>query len=289
MGLLSRKPRKKEGSSQKNSNAQYDIKKYVFVEPFIVFNVIGVKEKKLRKIAETKALYYFNTKDFYYAYKKIGKDKWIVLCAVNSDWDNKDVVKDIEGKYPLLLHLKEGKYGIRGERVVYNVIVSEEDISVKIYNFMLEDYREPRKEDILPPSSKFIWSLKRKNFEKVILYLIVLNIFSLLVFGFSLSLRKSGIEALKSAYKTPVKITKRIRYQYVKSNVMDVFSIVNEVSNKIQGIFYITKFKYDKNGRVIFKLACVKNKCLPPFPGVRFDPKTREYIYVYRKGKEIKK
>ena len=280
MGIFSFKKGKKN-LPEKSHKPQYNTEKYVFAEPFIVFSVVGVSERKLKKIAETKALYYFNTKDFYYAYKKVAKDRWIVLCAVNSNWDNDEVVKDLEGKYPLLLHLKEGMYGIRGERVVYNVTVSEDDITVKIYNFMLDDYKEPKKEDILPPSSKFFWSLKGKNFGKVILYLIILNVFSFLIFNYSLSMRKSSINALRKAYKTPVKINKQVQYQRVKDNVAKIFGIVNEVSNKIQGAFYITKFEY-KDGKAIFRLACVRGNCLPPFPSAKADPKTGEYIYIYK-------
>lgn len=275
---------KAKRDKKKETHESYKLKKYVFTEPFTVFTVIGSNVNKVKKVAETKALFYFNTKDFYYTLKKIDKQKWLVYCATNTTWDDKELIKGIDGKYPLIMHLKEGKYGIRGKRAVYNIEVEKDGIVIKILNFIMEGYKEPTNDDLLPPTYKLIWSLKGKNFGTNILYLIVVNVLSVFLFLSSVTMVKTSSNELHQALAKPFNIQHRIVSESVRSNVSDVFGLINRIANKIQGEFYISKFNFNQKGEATFRFVCLREKCLSPFPSAIYDPKTNEYVYYYKVG-----
>lgn len=266
---------KDNGSSQsKNVSSKPDFR---FREPFLLFVVKGnLSIKQLKKIIASKTQYYLNTKDYFYGYRKLG-DNWLVLSIKATDWDNDNVFHGLQDSHPLLLHLKPGKYAVRGKNCIYNVNLTDDTVSVLVGKRAEDGYRAPNNNDYLSPSVKLAWSLQRPEYHTVITIMSMMALLSfvlLMANAFFWYKGSSNLASLKAhvARKTVVKMP-----AIPSENLEYLIDTVNRVGARIRGLAFIKK-AFSKNGQIHMDLKCIEGNCILPFQGVT---KKRNGVFEY--------
>lgn len=254
---------KQKNKKKNNVNKPANKDLYLFHEPFLYFIVDKtVKEKHLVKIIQSKARFLFKTEDFFYCFKKIKNKYWIFIAPAGT-WDlNEQKISWQEGSYPLLLHLKEGKYLIKGEKIFYHVDIDDQSLKIVINAAPIKGYREVTEKDLLPPKWKLKWNLNKKSFLWVnyfLMFVIFIGIIINLFLGFNIIQNGQKITRLVNKQS----ITKVILVHPPKGNFYKIVEEINQVGKDIRGLAYIKKAEFSK-GELQLILECIEKGCIIP-------------------------
>ena len=253
------------------------MEKFVFAEPFLLFSVKKISEKALKRLLFLKAEQLLNTKDFFYVYRR-WKDGFLCLVIkADQSWNETDNVIFCEHKYPLLLHLKDGKYTLQGKSCFYNVDLTSDAPVVKVSVSPLDGFKAVEEDDLIPEQFPLKYSLRKKEYASVFIafsFICVLLLFLSCYLGIS----------LHTLSKKATDLARRRKVLFVSDKKMlSPFSVVkkiNEIADSLGETAYISQIRLGKKS-VVFTLKCTEKDCFVPVKEAeKVDPFT--YILKWR-------
>ena len=223
----------------------------------------------------------FRTREYFYTYRR-WKGGWLCYAQkANSSLEDTENVDWVEGSFPLLLHLKDGKYFIRGKSCTYNVDLTGKECRVTISPAPLDGFREVTESDLMAPRAKLRYSLSRKEFGFV---LVTLGLLAVALIGvcFLLAVKTHRLsrEIEREAARRKVVFMSRIKRKSVP-----LFWIIREiesVARAVKGVAYIKKVCLNSRGTLSFTIECTNGQCFVPLKGAeRVDKNTYRVIVTY--------
>jgi len=235
----------------------------------------GLKGKELEAFVRTKGKEIFRSESFYWTAVKQKEGTLLFLVPEERD----GILEAYEGKYPLILHLPEGKYAIQTDENWLNIEIrrlENGDITIDgvVFEAPLENegYIPKSREELLKlaqkPKYKLKWSLKDPC--KILLWIKMSFVISLFFFVCSLCyyhltlnkseafIRKtlSKIEKLQQQKKKLGQIKKRTE---IKGNITQFLNLLTTI-HQVTAPNWIKMFKITEE-QIVIRVACVQPPC----------------------------
>ena len=255
----------KQKTEDSTPSSENDKSVFIFSEPFYIFDLKGsFSERKIKDIAKQKAQFLLKTTDFFYAFRKTGSGSYRILLIAGQNRSGHHLF--LKGQFPLLLHLKPGRYLIRGQNIIYNVDLSDEAVDVTVHEAPLEGFREPTRDDWLTPEIPLRWSLDSRDL-KIFRYataaaaalMIVGNIFLL---G-QIKERRQELTAIlhqQSAQTARVVVD---RSGIPSSNLLPILERIDGLGRRIRSVAYLNKVTATAT-QVKCTVRCFEKDCFIP-------------------------
>ena len=183
------------------------------------------------------------------------------------DWDNDKKITYLAGQFPLLLHLKNGRYAIKGDNIYYNIDLRDDDIKIVIYPTALDGYKEVEDQDRLPPNTKLRlkWSLEKKS------YYFVPAIMSIIIFfliATNVAIKNDIVKMKREIDNLTFQMYKNKKVEYILPNLPQpnlnfIVNRIDVVVKAIKDVAYIRKVSVN-NGKLTFKIECFDSICYVP-------------------------